>query len=119
MSSYIVTIHSPAWSHQSVATACEFAEQVIKLNKQLKAIFLYQEGVLNSIQSLDIPSDELNGQNKLVQLSKQHQVPILLCATAAEKRGITPELVNPHFTFAGLAEFAELSTDADHVIQFK
>jgi tRNA 2-thiouridine synthesizing protein D len=119
MNRFILVIHCPPWSHQSVATACDFAAAAISRGNKVEAIFLYQDGVLNGVNSLDIPSDELNGQSGLCKLNKQHGIPLLLCVTAAEKRGLNETQLDPHFTMSGLAEFAERSTLADKVIQFK
>ena len=119
MTSYILTLHSSPWSAQSVLTACEFAQAAIKSGKQLNALFLYQDAVLNVNRQLDIPSDELNGHQLLKELHTKYGVKILFCVTAAEKRGITPENTDKAFTLAGLAEFAELTTHTNKVVQFK
>lgn len=119
MNRFIVTLHAPPWSHQSVATACQFARAAIQRGNTITAIFLYQDGVLNGANSLDITSDELNGQQALQLLAKEHNIPLLLCVTAAEKRGLNDQLISPEFTMSGLAEFAELTTQSDKVVQFK
>ena len=119
MTSYILTLHSSPWSSQSVASACDFAEALIKRGRTLKAVFLYQDAVLNGLNSLDIPSDELNGQNKLSQLHQTYGVKLLLCVTAASKRGVDSDNLSKGFTIAGLAEFAELTSATDKVVQFK
>ena len=119
MRSFILTIHASPWSYQSVLTAVQFAETAIKRGNQVKAIFLYQDGVLNASNSLDIMSDELNGQDPLLRLHETYGTPLLLCVTAAEKRGLNEDLVHPSFNIAGLAEFAELTTETDKVVQFK
>lgn len=119
MSQFILVIHTPPWSYSSVKSACQFAEAAITRGNQVKAIFFYQDGVLNAATSLDIPSDELNGQKQILNLVKNHNIPLLLCVTAAEKRGLKEDVILPPFTISGLAEFAELSTQADQIIQFK
>lgn len=119
MSSYILTLHRAPWSSQSVLTACQFAQTAIKQGKEVIALFLYQDAVLNVNSQLDIPSDELNGHQQLKKLHDKYGVKILFCVTAAEKRGITPDNTDSAFTLAGLAEFAELTTNTDKVIQFK
>lgn len=118
MTSYILVLHAPAWSHQSVSTLVDFADVAVAAGKQLKAVFLYQDAVLNAQPQLDVPSDELNGQHLLLSLSKRHDVPLMLCVTAAEKRGINAELIQSGFQIAGLAEFAEMSIHTDKLIQF-
>lgn len=119
MTSYIITLHSAPWSTQSVATACDFAETAISMGKEVKALFLYQDAVLNASNSLDIPSDEFNGGARLHALHQKFGTKIMLCVTAASKRGINQDNISKGYTIAGLAEFAEMTTSTDKVIQFK
>lgn len=119
MPSFILSLHASPWSKQSVITACQFATTAIQRGNKVRAIFLYQDAVLNAHSKLDISSDELNGQKPLVKLHEQFGVPLLLCVTAAAKRGLENEDCHPAFRVAGLAEFAELSTESDKVVQFK
>jgi len=119
MTSFILMIHASPWSHQSVLTAAQFAQTAIKRGNQVKAIFMYQDGVLNGQGALDIASDELNGQHPLLALHEQHGVLLLMCATAAEKRGLDMAQIKNGFKIAGLAELAELATSTDKVVQFK
>lgn len=119
MTSFILMLHAPAWSHQSVLTACQFANTAIRRGNKVKAVFLYQGAVLNASDSLEISSDELNGQQHLIELHETHGVPLMLCVTAAEKRGLSESQIANGFKIAGLAELAELSTETDKVVQFK
>lgn len=119
MASYLLMLHGTPWSNQSVLSACQFAQAAIDSGHNVPAIFLYQDAVLNAVNTLDIPSDELNGQSHLLKLSNKHNIKLMLCVTAAEKRGLSVGNISPEFTISGLAEFAELTTQADKVIQFK
>lgn len=119
MTSYILVLHAPAWSQQSVMTLVDFANTAHASGKKINAIFLYQDAVLNALPQMDIPSDELNGQRLLLSLSELLDIPLMLCVTAAEKRGINAQQIQPGFQIAGLAEFAELSIKTDKMLQFK
>lgn len=83
---------------------------------QIDCIFLYQEAVYHAQESLSLPSDQLN-LAKLWQALKDHQIPLLLCSTAGEQKGVVvnQSLFNP----AGLAEFAMRTAKADRWVQFK
>lgn len=119
MANYLLMLHGTPWSNQTVLSACQFAQAALKSGHTISAIFLYQDAVLNATNTLDIPSDELNGQSHLLQLKNEHDIKLMLCVTAAEKRGLTEANIHSDFTISGLAEFAELTTQADKVIQFK
>lgn len=116
---YLLMLHGSAWSQQSVKSATDFAKAAITQGHTIDAIFLYQDGATNALPEIEISSDELNGQTALLDLHRQHGVPLWLCVTAGVKRGVTEHNVHKGFKIAGLAEFAEASTLADKVIQFK
>ena len=116
---YLIMIHGSPWSHQSVRSATDFVAAAIQQGHKIDAIFLYQDGASIALPNLEISSDEFNGQQALQDLHTKHGVPLWLCVTAGVKRGVNEEHVANGFKIAGLAEFAEASTLADKVIQFK
>lgn len=116
---YLLMIHSSPWSHQSVRSATDFATAAIQQGHKIDAIFLYQDGASIALPNLEISSDEFNGQQALQDLHNTYGVPIWLCVTAGVKRGVNEAHLANGFKIAGLAEYAEASTLADKVIQFK
>lgn len=97
---------------------------------ELKGIFFYSEGVTHANGLTVIPTDELDTAKGFKALNQQHNIPLLICVTAAEKRGILNQEqaqieslahhnLDPHYTSAGLAEMAALAGESDKVVQFK
>lgn len=86
-------------------------------------VFFYQDGVLNAAKHLSIPSDEFQTLAQWRMLNQQHNVPLYLCISAGEKRGLSDELENNHsnldecFVVSGLGELVELTAKADKVVQ--
>jgi len=119
MASFLIVIHSDNYASQSTRSALQFAQAVVQTGHQLKGIFLYQQAVNLANQHIDIPSDELDNRQGFIALKQQHAIPLLMCVTAGEKRGVTQSQVESHFTIAGLAEMAEIACDVDRLIQFK
>ncbi|WP_281557217.1 sulfurtransferase complex subunit TusD [Thalassomonas sp. RHCl1] len=115
-----VVITTPPYSNLT-ATALDYVESALKAGFEVIGIFFYQEGVLHADSNLSIASDEFQAVAKWQQLHQQYQLPLHLCITAAEKRGlrddITPTNINPLFTVSGLGELVELTDKADRVIQ--
>ncbi len=113
-------ITTPPYSNLT-ATALDYVESALKAGFEVIGIFFYQEGVLHADSNLSIASDEFQAVAKWQQLHQQYQLPLHLCITAAEKRGlrddITPTNINPLFTVSGLGELVELTDKADRVIQ--
>ena len=112
-------VHSAHYANQSSRSALKLAQAVIERGHSLEAIFFYQDGIYHAGNHIDIPSDELNTQDGFIELNQQYQVPLLLCVTAAEKRGINENELADAFTVAGLAEMAAITATVDRLVQFK
>ncbi len=77
---------------------------------------------------VDIASDEHQAILKWTKLHNEYQLPLYLCATAAEKYGIccnqtdaedkTSCNLNEIFSVSGLGELVELSSKANRMVQF-
>tara|TARA_R110000737_G_scaffold53845_2_gene75696 strand:- start:291 stop:668 length:378 start_codon:yes stop_codon:yes gene_type:complete len=105
-------------------TAINLVRAAINNGVSVLGVFFYQDGVLNAAKNLSIPSDEFQTLSQWQQLNSKYNVPLFLCITAAEKRGLTDELTNNElsnihqaFTVSGLGELVELTSNADRVVQ--
>lgn len=130
MASFLVMVHSDSYANQSSRSALKYAEAVVCRGHILKAVFFYQDGVYHANALTVIPPDELDTREGFKTLNRKHRVPLLLCVTAAEKRGIINEQqataesltqfnIDHAFTVAGLAEMAAIAADTDYIVQFK
>jgi tRNA 2-thiouridine synthesizing protein D len=130
VASFLIMVHSTNYANQSSRSALKYAEAVINRGHTLKAIFFYQEGIYHANNLSLIPTDELNTSDGFKTLNTNHTTPLLLCVTAAQKRGVIDEdqakleslahfNLADGFTIAGLAEMASIAAQADYVVQFK
>lgn len=113
-------ITTPPYSNLSV-TALDYIEAALKAGVELVGVFFYQDGVLHANASAQIASDEFQAITQWQRLHQAYNLPLHLCITAAEKRGMSDEdTQNIHsiFTVSGLGELVELSTIADRMVQF-
>ncbi|UUO22274.1 sulfurtransferase complex subunit TusD [Colwellia sp. M166] len=105
-------------------SAIKLVQTAIENNIKLIGVFFYQDGVLNAAKHLSIPSDEFQALSRWQQLNNDYNVPLYLCITAAEKRGLSDELssdehsnIDAAFTVSGLGELVELTNKAERVVQ--
>lgn len=105
-------------------TAINLVHAALNNGVKLIGVFFYQDGVLNAAKHLSIPSDEFQTLTQWQQLSSDYNVPLYLCITAAEKRGLSDELnqhelsnIDKAFTVSGLGELVELTSKAERVVQ--
>lgn len=120
MTRFALLLTSSTFSSQSLASVLVFANAVISSGHSIDHIFLYQDAVYSVAANIDLPADEPDLAATLVQFCQQHQIDLLFCVTAAEKRGIisADQPAKPGFTAAGLAEFAMRQTSIDKLVQF-
>jgi tRNA 2-thiouridine synthesizing protein D len=115
-----VVVTTPPYSNLSV-TAIEYIETALKLGIELVGVFFYQDGVIHANQQVQITSDEFQCLTQWQALQLKYKLPLHLCITAAEKRGISDENSNnihPIFTVSGLGELVELVNKSDRLVQF-
>ena len=120
MSSFVVLIEGPVLQGQSFVSALRFMQNTVTAGHSIDAVFLYRDAVFAASALIDLPSDEPNLSVKLQQFCQQHQIPLLFCITAAEKRGVCSTEFKPAagYIAAGLAEFAMRLAGVDKLVQF-
>ena len=117
MARFVLSLHSAPSDHDTTQRLVKFAQACLTQGHNIDAIFLYQNGVFHASEQLDLAADELAINALWQQLHKQG-IHLMLCVTAAEKRGLDINNTGV-FAVAGLAEFAMLASDADKWVQFK
>ena len=113
-------ITTPPYSNLSV-TALNYIEVALESGVELVGVFFYQDGVMHASTSVQISSDEFQAITHWQRLHQTYNLPLHLCITAAEKRGISDENsqnIHSIFTVSGLGELVELSSIADRLVQF-
>ncbi|WP_339725074.1 sulfurtransferase complex subunit TusD [uncultured Paraglaciecola sp.] len=129
MSSFTLLVTSAPFSQQNAYSAYRFALAAVQSKHKVNGIFFYQSGTLNASSLQVIPSDEFNLFDAWQKFSLEHQVPLMVCVSAASKRGIITtedarDSDNPHFSLTapfesvGLGELANLINDSDRLMQF-
>jgi tRNA 2-thiouridine synthesizing protein D len=129
MSSFTLIVTSAPFSQQNAYSAYRFALAAVQSKHHMNGIFFYQSGALNGSSLQITSSDEFDLYSGWEKFSREYQVPLMVCVSAASKRGITTaedakESDNPHFSLAasfesvGLGELAILISSSDRLIQF-
>jgi len=106
------------------ATAINMITTALKMDIKIVGVFFYQSGVLNGSKHLAVPNDEYQAVKQWQQLHCEYNLSLHLCATAAEKHGLSDDMdeknrsnINNVFTLSGLGELVELNDKADRLIQ--
>ena len=122
MKTLAIVVTTPPYSPLTI-TAINYVKAAISADITIMGVFFYQDGVMHANQHINIASDEYQAIKHWQKLHKEHHLPLHICVTAAEKRGIVCEAINDDkindvFTVSGLGELVELTTKASRLVQF-
>jgi tRNA 2-thiouridine synthesizing protein D len=116
----VVVVTTPPYSNLT-RTALAYIEAAIVAGVDVIGVFFYQDGVINANQGVAMPNDEFQAINAWQALNAKHQIPLHLCVSSGEKRGLSDEQpgynIAPGFSVSGLGELVELSDNACRVVQ--
>jgi tRNA 2-thiouridine synthesizing protein D len=105
-------------------TAINMITAALESDIVVVGVFFYQSGVLNGSKHLAVSNDEYQAVKQWQKLYCEYNLSLHLCATAAEKHGLSDcindsQATNVHeaFTLSGLGELVELNVKADRLIQ--
>lgn len=123
---YALLITGPAYGTQNATSAWMFAKALLKAGHSIISIFFYQEAVNNANRLTSPASDEHNLINEWVKLSREENIALNICVSAALRRGVVDQdhaqdgLYNfhPQFNFSGLGELATSLLTCERVVQF-
>ncbi len=120
MEKLAIIVSTPPSSPMSI-TAIDFIKAALDNGISITGVFFYQDGVLHANSLTSIPNDEYQCINHWLELNSKYKIPLHICITAAEKRGMTDDdelhNINECFTVSGLGELVEINNIADRVVQ--
>lgn len=127
MKTILVLVTSSPTDSANCHNALAFCKAACEMGIAIK-VFFYGEGIHNANAFAQPVSDEKNIVQYWHSLVQEYKLlELIVCNTAANKRGIISEeesndslVFNLHtgFVAGGLAEFASLSQTADRTVQF-
>ncbi len=125
MNKLAVVVTTPPYSNLTI-TAIDYVETALNSGVEVIGVFFYQDGAIHANKDVSVASDEYQAIQHWTRLHQQYKLPLHVCITAAEKRGIqcddapstTQVNTNEIFTISGLGELVELSTRATRLVQF-
>ena len=126
MKSILVLITASPTASANCHSAIAFCESACKSGYDV-SVFFYGEGVHNCNSFISPVNDEKNILSEWQGLSEKYQINLIVCNTAANKRGLIAQEdavvsgsfnISSPFIAGGLAEFSSLSQKTDRLIQF-
>lgn len=130
MTKFCILITSPSIESEGAYSALKFIEAAIHAGHQISGVFFYQAGVDLANRFQTVLSDERDLYSRWTNMATSYQIPLQVCVTAANRRGITSQMdakeerEDGHFNLerpfesVGIGELVNMLNDCDRSIQF-
>lgn len=124
-----IVVNEGPYTHQASDTAYQFAKAALAKGHEIVRVFFYHDGVNNGTKLAVPPQDDRHVPNNWSALAKDHDLDLVLCIAAAQRRGILDEKeaerqgkdsnnVVDGFRISGLGQLIEAGIQADRMITF-
>lgn len=129
MKKFAIMINEGPYQHQASDTAYQFAKAALEKGYGIFRIFFYHDGVNNATKLAIPPQDDRNIIARWSELAKIHDLDLVVCIAAAQRRGILDETeakrqgknvdnLADGFRISGLGQLIEAGIIADRLITF-
>jgi tRNA 2-thiouridine synthesizing protein D len=124
-----IQVNEGPYQHQSADTAYHFARAALEKGHKIFRIFFYHDGVNNGTRLTTPPQDDRNIVKRWSELAQAHDIDMVLCVAAAQRRGIVDDgeaerngkdatNMAPGFRISGLGQLIEGGVESDRLIVF-
>ncbi len=124
-----VQVNEGPYTHQASDSAYKFVEAALAKGHDIYRVFFYHDGVNNGTRFTVPPQDERNIQHNWTALAEKHELDLVVCIAAAQRRGIIDEgemkrhgkdgnNIAPGFRISGLGQLVEAGIQADRLVVF-
>jgi len=126
---FSVMISEGPYTHQASDTAYNFTKAALESGHEIFRVFFYHDGVNNGTRLATPPQDDRNVVNRWSELSIEHDLDMVLCVAAAQRRGIADadeakrngkdaDNIAPGFRISGLGQLIEAGIQSDRLVTF-
>ena len=132
------TINKSPFEKDSLKTCLRYAEKgssvlfieaAIEEGHEIFRVFFYHDGVNNGTRLATPPQDDRHIPNRWTELAEKHDLDLVLCVAAAQRRGMVDEdemkrnskdanNIAGKFRISGLGQLIEAGIQADRMITF-
>ena len=126
---FAILVNEGPYSHQASDSAYFFTEAVLRARHEVVRVFFYHDGVNNGTRLSAPPQDDRNVSERWSALSLEHNLDMILCVAAAQRRGILDkdnaeraskdvDNMAPGFEISGLGQLIDAGIQADRLVLF-
>jgi tRNA 2-thiouridine synthesizing protein D len=126
---FALQINEGPYQHEASDTAYFFAKSALEKGHEIFRVFFYHDGVNNSTRLTTPPQDDRHIVNRWAELAEKHELDMVVCVAAAQRRGIVDEgeagrngkdatNIHPRFRISGLGQLVEAAIQSDRLVVF-
>jgi tRNA 2-thiouridine synthesizing protein D len=124
-----ILVNEGPYQHQASDTAYQFVKAALDQGHEIVRVFFYHDGVNNGTRLTTPPQDDRNIVNRWSELAKEHELDMVVCVAAAQRRGIVDadeakrhgkdaDNIADGFRISGLGQLIEAGIKADRMMIF-
>ena len=124
-----ILVNEGPYTHQASDSAYQFTKAALDKGHEIFRVFFYNDGVNNGTRLTVPPQDDRNLVELWSKLAAQHQLDLVVCVAAAQRRGLLDsdeakrhgkdaDNIAPGFRISGLGQLIEAGIQADRLVVF-
>jgi tRNA 2-thiouridine synthesizing protein D len=122
-------VNEGPYQHQSADSAYQFTKAALDKGHEITRVFFYHDGVNNGTRYGVPPQDDRNITQLWSELAKKHDLDLVVCVAAAQRRGIldadeakrhgkSGDNIADGFRISGLGQLIEAGIQSDRLVIF-
>lgn len=126
---FTIQVNEGPYTHEAADTAYQFTKAALEKGHEIFRVFFYHDGVNNATRLTTPPQDDRNVVKRWSELAEQHNLDLVVCVAAAQRRGIADadeskrngkdaDNIAPGFRISGLGQLIEGGIQSDRTIVF-
>ena len=124
-----ILVNEGPYQHQASDSAWQFTRAALAAGHEIFRVFFYHDGVNNGTRLTVPPQDDRNVVERWSELAKEHELDLVLCVAAAQRRGLLDadeaerhgkdaDNIAPGFRISGLGQLIEAAIQSDRLVTF-
>jgi tRNA 2-thiouridine synthesizing protein D len=124
-----ILVNEGPYQHQAADSAIQFTKAALEKGHDIFRVFFYNDGVNNGTRFGVPPQDDRNITEQWTALAKAHNLDLVVCIAAAQRRGILDENeakrqgkdgnnIADGFRISGLGQLIEAGIQSERMVIF-
>ena len=124
-----IQVSEGPYNHEASVTAINYVKAAVEAGHDIFRVFFYHDGVNNGTNYATPPQDDMNIQKTWSELAAAHDIDLVVCVAAAQRRGIVDQgemernkkdgmNIMDGFRISGLGQLIEAGIESERLVVF-